>query len=258
MSDNSIYQLHGITEQNIRESYTGGAVDVYKPHNRLTSFLINDNVQYETLYYYDVNGLYPTVMANNLMPIGKPTFFEGNITKFDPNAYGFFYCKISSPTYLEHPILQQRIKTNDGLRTIAGLESWIGWIYSQEMYNAIKYGYTFEIIRGYLFDKGLLFNEYINKLYELRMEYPKGTPMNQNAKLLNNSLYGKFGMKDIITIMQILENTTQDDKDYINSILDIYCSDILDMIDLENHTLLIRKSTNQLNYNKYDDYYHGS
>ena len=36
--------------------------DVYIPHNRLTPWLSNDNVEYETLYYYDVNALYPTIM----------------------------------------------------------------------------------------------------------------------------------------------------------------------------------------------------
>ena len=259
MGEDKVYQLHGITEQNIRESYTGGAVDVYIPHN---AYLINGNVEYETLYCYDVNGLYPTVMANKSMPIGKPVVFEGDITKarceahFNP--FGYFYAKITSPPYLEHPILQQRIKTSEGIRTIAGLGTWFGWIYSEEMYNAIKFGYQFKILKGYLFNKGILFNEFINKLYKLRMEYPKGTPMNQSAKLLQNSLYGKFGMKDIITIMQILENITPEDKDNINSILDIYSSNIIDIIDLENHTLLIRKSENNLNYNKIDDYYHGS
>jgi hypothetical protein len=99
MPEDKVYQIHGITERNIRQSYTGGAVDVYIPHNRLTSFLINDNVEYETLYYYDVNGLYPTVMANKFMPVGKPTVFVGNIKKYVSDAYGFFYCKISSPAF---------------------------------------------------------------------------------------------------------------------------------------------------------------
>ena len=32
-------------------------------------------------------------------------------------------------------------------------------------------------------------------MYNLRLQYDKGTPMNLIAKLLMNSLYGKFAMK---------------------------------------------------------------
>lgn len=137
MPKDSIYQLLGKVESDIRESYTGGAVDVYKPHNRLTSFFSINKV-YKNLYYYDVNSLYPTVMANQSMPIGKPVVFEGNILKYEPEAFGFFYCKITSPTFINHPILQRRIKTasplGGGLRTIAGLGSWQGWIFSQKLH----------------------------------------------------------------------------------------------------------------------------
>lgn len=67
------------------------------------------------------------------------------------------------------------------------------------MDNALRFGYTFEILRGYQFKKGYIFKEYVNKMYNLRLQYDKGHPLNLIAKLLMNSLYGKFGMK--------LENT---------------------------------------------------
>ena len=65
MPENSIYQLLGNVERDIRESYTGGAVDVYIPHNRKESFF---NKIFTKLYYYDVNSLYPFIMANTPMP----------------------------------------------------------------------------------------------------------------------------------------------------------------------------------------------
>jgi hypothetical protein len=111
----SVYQLHGQPEYNIRKSYTGGAVDVYIPHNK------NLAGGLEILYYYDVNGLYPSTMLNNPMPIGEPIAFLGDIRKNEPEAFGFFYCNITSPQYLEHPILQRNIKINNSLTTIAGL-----------------------------------------------------------------------------------------------------------------------------------------
>ena len=49
-----------------KKSYTGGAVDVYKPMG-------------ENIYRYDVNSLYPYVMKNYSTPVGSPTLFEGDI-----------------------------------------------------------------------------------------------------------------------------------------------------------------------------------
>ena len=97
--------------------------------------------------------------------------------------------------------------TSEGIRTIAGLGSWHGWIFSKEMDNAVKYGYQFEILKGYQFKKTNIFSEYINKMYELRLQYLKGDAMNLTAKLLMNSLYGKFGMKSETTKIEILDNS---------------------------------------------------
>ena len=74
MPENSIYKISGLIEQRIRESYTGGAVDVYRPHNKIGDFF---SKTYRKLFYYDVNSLYPAMMANMPMPIAKPTYFEG-------------------------------------------------------------------------------------------------------------------------------------------------------------------------------------
>src|SRR5712691_8242695 len=117
MPKDTIYQILGKPEQDIRESYTGGAVDVYIPHNKISSFFSKIKATYIKLFCYDVNSLYPFIMASTQMPIGKPIAFNGDIRNIEPNAYGFFYCKITSPAYLEYPILQRRIKTSDGMRT---------------------------------------------------------------------------------------------------------------------------------------------
>jgi DNA polymerase type B, organellar and viral len=167
MPKNMIFQLHGIVERNIRQSYTGGAVDSYIPHNKIGNFI--ESNEYETIYQYDANALYPSVMTNNLMPIGKPIAFLGDIRRMEPDSFGFFYCKITSPEYLEHPILQRRIKTSEGIRTIAGLGSWEGWICSTEMDNAVNLGYQFEILKGYQFETGDIFTKYLTRLYNLRL-----------------------------------------------------------------------------------------
>ena len=42
------------------------------------------------------------------MPVGKPIAFEGDITQFEPDAFGLFYCKFTTHNYIEHTILQRR------------------------------------------------------------------------------------------------------------------------------------------------------
>ena len=43
----------------------------------------------ELVYCYDINSLFPSVMAEYPMPIGKATYFEGDIRKYNPDAFGF-------------------------------------------------------------------------------------------------------------------------------------------------------------------------
>jgi hypothetical protein len=130
-----------------------------------------------------------------MFPVGPPTYFQGNILLHYPNAFGFFYCKISAPSYKDHPILSARIKTKSGIRSLFPTGNWEGMYFSEELYNAQKYGYEFEILWGYTFEKGFVFKDYINDLYNLRLKYPKSDPMNLVCKLLLNSLYGRFGRK---------------------------------------------------------------
>lgn len=260
MPTNSIYQLHGIVEKNIRQSYTGGSVDLYIPHNKIGNFI--ESNEYETIYQYDANALYPSVMTNDLMPPpigrGKPIAFQGDIRKIEPDAYGFFFCKISSPKYLEHPILQRSIKTLDGKRTIAGLGTWEGWFCSTELDNALKFGYQFEILKGYQFETANIFSKFLNRLYNLRLQYPKGDAMNLIAKLLMNSLYGKFGMHDEITRMEIHPNVSQQDKEWISELFDIYNTSIIDHYDLGDFIIFIRNSITDIYYNEKDDIFHGT
>jgi hypothetical protein len=106
-----IPQISGQIAKDIRESYTGGAVDMYIP----------EIPEGEQAFCYDVNSLYPSTMFDKQMPTGNPVFFRGDVRKVDSNAFGFFYCNIVAPENLEHPIIQTHIKTEDGIRTIAPL-----------------------------------------------------------------------------------------------------------------------------------------
>lgn len=253
MPENTIFRISAEVEQNIRESYTGGAVDVYIPHNKISGFFTTIAAKFKQLFYYDVNSLYPTVMSRLPMPIGKPVAFEGDIRLVEPNAYGIFYCKITSPEYIKHPILQRKVK---GKGTVAGLGSWHGWIPSIEMDNAARYGYQFEILKGYQFERGNIFSGYVDRMFNLRLEYDKTHPMNLIAKLLLNSLYGKFGMKIENTMVEIFNLNTEAGKLALKNLLDTAPNSVKDFIEFDSNKYLFVRNTlaNVLN----EDNYHGS
>lgn len=80
-------------------------------------------------------------------------------------------------------------------------------LYSAEIVNARKYGYQIEVLRGYYFTgKKTVFKDYVLQLYSLRLEYDKSHPMNMVAKLLMNSLYGRFGMDYSLENTSIVTN----------------------------------------------------
>jgi hypothetical protein len=111
MVEENIPQLSGKIAKDIRQGYTGGAVDMYIPESKTG----------KTIYCYDVNSLYPSVMQKYDLPIGNPTYFEGDIRKINSNAFGFFYCKIKAPDNILHPIIQTHVKTKGVVSTISPL-----------------------------------------------------------------------------------------------------------------------------------------
>jgi DNA polymerase type B, organellar and viral len=233
MKDEIIPQLSGKIAKDIRQSYTGGACDMYIPFNE-------EGVK---LYAYDVNSLYPSVMKNSLMPVGTPTYFKGNIRAMDTNAFGFFYCKIIAPDNLKHPILQTHVKTSNGIRTIAPLGTWEDMLFSIEIDNALKYGYKFEILWGYTFKSEYIFKDYVDTLYSFRLNYPKSDPMNYLAKILLNSLYGRFGMDDNFSEINIIH------KDYYADFENKFMDNITDIIDLGDYKLVTHNIAENLNDN---------
>lgn len=231
MSEENIPQLSGKIAKDIRSGYTGGAVDMYIPENL-------DNTE---VYCYDVNSLYPSQMQSQEMPIRTPNYFKGNIRLLDKNALGFFYCKITAPNNLKHPILQTHVKTANGTRTIAPLGTWEDMIFSKEMDNAMKFGYKFEIIWGYTFESAYIFSDYVSYLYNFRLNYPKSDPLNFLAKILLNSLYGRFGMDDNFTEVNIIH------KDYYSDFENKFIEYILDSEDLGDYKLVSFKNDSSVN-----------
>lgn len=126
------------------------------------------------------------------------------------------------------------------------------------MNNAARFGYTFEVIRGYKFQKGNIFKEYIGKLYQLRLQYSKDNPLNLICKLLMNSLYAaKPGMKTTKSVIEMFDTTDEFDRQLLSDILDTYGETLQDYIKIDNHLITIRADVNNFTFSERNDMYHG-
>jgi DNA polymerase type B, organellar and viral len=78
------------------------------------------------------------------------------------------------------PLLQTRLTTGNGVRTVGPLVTWTGTYFSEEIYNSMNHGYKINILRGYLFDKANIFSDYVDFLYNLKVNSSSDTPDHKN------------------------------------------------------------------------------
>lgn len=176
----------------IRDGYYGGATDHYK-------------VEGENLFYYDVNSLYPYSMLND-MPLNH-TGFISNITKdmlVKGDFFGFCLAEIECPKNIKIPLLPYRIKGVG--KVVYPTGKWSGVYFSEILREIMKHGYKVKPIKGHAFDKGNIFNEYINHFYDIKKN-SKG-PARFIAKMHLNQLYGYFGRSQETILTQ---NVTRDE-----------------------------------------------
>lgn len=186
--------ITGDTYGDIRQAYTGGNVDMYKPYG-------------QNVYEYDVTSLYPYGMKHKPMPTGEPRYFEGDIYLIFPDAFGYFEAEIITPENLFIPILQTKVRLADGsYSTISPLGHWTGWFFSEELKLASKYGYKIKINKGYLFEKKYIFREYVDYFFELKKNSIPKSSEQVISKLFLNSLAGKFGMSPELETHEIINS----------------------------------------------------
>ncbi len=141
---------------------------------------------------YDRNSSYAATMKNCSVPYGR----YGQVKKFYPDQLGVYRVIVETPDNLIFPILPKRM--------IKGKSNWIVWPQGTfettatniELEFALDHGYKIlEVIDGLVWEDEINpFAEFINLCETTRNLY-RGTATEQIAKLIQNSLYGKFGAK---------------------------------------------------------------
>lgn len=172
-----------------RDAYRGGVVQV---NEQFGGIIINANV-----YVYDVNSMYPGVMATALLPYGIPKYFNG---KPKPTkSYPLYICEVEVCFSLKKGHRPTLLRKSLGFKKIEYVTSTFGELEKFRLTNVdlelLKEHYDIHDIQyicGYYFRGSTkLFKEFIEPLYERKCK-SKGA-VKQQAKLILNALYGKFG-----------------------------------------------------------------
>ena len=163
--------------------YHGGIVDVYRPH------LIGEG------YYYDVNSLYPTAMCR-AMPVGRPTPVPLTVSEFEEGKFfGYLWARVQTPADLYIGLLP--IKYQGHLVCPGG--TFEGLFFSEELRFALANDFKLlDIQQAWSFQRGEnTFRTLIERLNAMKVQAQLNEqPVIRNiAKLMMNSMYGRFGMK---------------------------------------------------------------
>lgn len=144
--------------------------------------------EYQTVETFDINSSYPANMRN-----GVPKGRARRTLKYQPGFPGFYRTTANVPLDAILPIVPYRSPKGQLAWQVGVFESFLS---SLEIEYCQTLGVTFEVHEGYYFPQGLTycFNEFVDVCETLRAEF-KGTPTEKVVKLMQNSLYGRFGMR---------------------------------------------------------------
>lgn len=187
------------THENLKEAYRGGWTYVAK---RYKNKVLGKGV------VLDVNSLYPWAMRNSKLPIDIPLVFKGKYKKDD--LYDLYVQKIRCQFKLKEnhlPTIQKkhdyRFKENEYLEESLDsegrpceVELTLTSVDLKLLFDHYAV-YNIEYLGGYKFkSSSSLFTDYIDYWIGVKIESEKNKNMAMRAiaKLMLNSLYGKFGL----------------------------------------------------------------
>jgi hypothetical protein len=172
----------------LRNAYFGGRTEIFR---------MIAPVKDDYYYYYDINSLYPFVMKKYPYPISRPIVINNPDTLIYMENDGITNAKVNAPTDLYIPVLPAKIKLKSDNKLMFVVGEFSGWWDNHLLRKAREIGYTIDPIKSYIFESDYIFKEFVDDFYKIKQNAESGTPMYLIAKLLMNSLYGKYGQRQI-------------------------------------------------------------
>lgn len=164
-----------------RSGYHGGRVECF----RIGTFTD------QNFYYLDVNSMYPHSMCGSLNPVKwrgyttnvKIEHIRARLSRF----YVIARCTIDTgePVYSYY---------RDS-KLIFPIGEFTTVLYHEELEYALKHNHIKYVHECSVYDRGVLFDDYVNFFYSQKQEYSRTDNYTYRtmSKLFLNSLYGKFG-----------------------------------------------------------------
>ena len=140
-------------------------------------------------------------MLKNEYPLIKQNNYEYT-TKYKEGITGIYECEVNCE-YMHIPLLPYKDSKN---KLLFPYGKFKGFYTNREIEKAYNLGYDIKIISGYVFNEcEYIFKEYVEHYYNIKKN-SEGSKK-EIAKLLLNSLYGKFGQKRKMLSYSINNNT---------------------------------------------------
>jgi hypothetical protein len=177
--NNKILEIEDIIKIE-RSCYFGGRNECYKIGN------------FNNIYYYDINSLYPYIMESFKFPVKFETIYDNQIEKFNDN---YIIRLLSNPNY--YYIFECTINTKsnhipyrtDRLMFIKG--EYKGWIHLPEFKYFFLKGEVKEVTRVLVYKQDYIFKDYIKFFKKMKIENDDNPTYRKVSKILQNALYGK-------------------------------------------------------------------
>lgn len=176
-----------------RDGYYGGRVE---------AFHIGE-LSGESFYKLDVNSMYPYIMKESSFPVELVAYAEHiplNLLAYHLRRY---YCLAE----VELSIKQPCYAYSNGIKLLFPIGEFTAVLHHVDLDKAYQRGEVRAVRRIALYKRGDVFTRYVKFFYALKLQAEaEGDKITrQQAKIFLNSLYGKFGQREVVS--KILPNT---------------------------------------------------
>ena len=168
----------------LRKGYKGGRVECF------------NRGYFDSIRVFDINSLYPFAMVCSYVPISDRGEW---VSQINDHAK----CGVYEARYIQRNDSIPAVMLDSGRGSYSG--TGVFFRPELDLLREVDPDAEIEVIRGYeFFDVDKVFQKFVSRLYQLRIDNPD-TPLSLLCKYLLNSLYGKFGQNAIREKIVVVE-----------------------------------------------------